>query len=412
MSCDFNLFYTTINEHSRKISQKSFIDLFKAGRQYRAEAPAMYCPKCQTAISQVECEDMELPSFFNDIVFKVNDDGKEKDLIIATTRPELLPACVSIFYHPSDERYKHLNGKKARVPIFEHEVPILEDERADPEKGTGIVMCCTFGDATDAEWQKAHNLPIREAFGRNGKMTDLAGKYEGLSIVNARKEIISDMKENGLLVSQKPIQHAVNVHERCGTPIEFIHSKQWFVKLFGTGRDRESNETLVIDEVIGSDSHRVLSYPTNKRPRSVKEGDLMFIGRMVKDPDDIMIYGRVRGLKHDPRIDNATPEDIKLRKWKKEWSRYIRVYQTEFANGTLGDCVSLYKLMNALGPDIFMTTQFNARRGKGNINPKHAYRSQASVRLTEKAAQLLNNQLDKVLSKLGRLSEEELNKIN
>jgi len=190
-----------------------------------------------------------------------------------------------------------------------------------------------------------------------------------------------------------------------------IQPKQWFVKLFGTSRDRESNETLVIDEVIGSDSHRVLSYPTNKRPRSVMEGDLMFIGRMLKNPDDIMIYGRVRGLKHDPRIDNATPEDIKLRKWKKEWSRYIRVYQTEFVNGTLGDCISLYKLMDELGPNIFVTTQSNAKRGKGNINPKHAYRSQAAVRLTQKAARILNDRLDEVFSNMGQLSQKELYKI-
>ena len=191
-----------------------------------------------------------------------------------------------------------------------------------------------------------------------------------------------------------------------------IQPTQWFVKLFGTTRDRVSNDTLVIDEVKGSDSHRVLSYPTKKRPRSVKEGDLMFVGRMVKDPDDIMIYGRVRGLKHDPRIDNASPEDIKLRKWKKEWSRYIRVYQTEFVNGKLGDCVSLYKLMAELGPDIFVTTQSNVKRGKGNFNPKHAYRSQAAVRLTEKAARILNDRLDDVFSNMGQLSHKELCKID
>jgi len=191
-----------------------------------------------------------------------------------------------------------------------------------------------------------------------------------------------------------------------------IQPKQWFVKLFGTRHDRELNETLVIREIKRSDSNRVLSYPAKKRPRSVKEGDLIFTGRMVKDPDDIMIYGRVRGLKHDPIIDNATPEDIKLRKWKKKWPRYIRVYQTEFVNGTLGDCISLYKFMDELGSDIFLTTQSNAKRGKGNINPKYAYRSQAAVRLTEKSAQILNNRLDGVFSKFGQLSEKELNEIN
>ena len=226
ISCDFNIKYSTIDPHCIKISQKSFIDLYKKGRQYKTEAPAMYCPGCQTAISQVELEDKELDSFFNDIVFKI--DGKE--LIISTTRPELLPACVAVFYHPEDKRYQHLNGKTAKVPLFEINVPVLADERADPEKGTGIVMCCTFGDQTDMEWQKAHQLPIKEAIGKDGKLTRLAQKYEGMKIIDARKQIIEDMRNQGLLKSQKSIKHAVNVHDRCGTPIEFIHSKQWFIK--------------------------------------------------------------------------------------------------------------------------------------------------------------------------------------
>ncbi|MBR9691965.1 valine--tRNA ligase [Candidatus Woesearchaeota archaeon] len=233
MSCDFNMFYTTINEHCQKISQKSFIDLYKAGREYRTEAAAMYCPKCQTAISQVECEDKDIHSAFNDIVFKTD----KKDLIISTTRPELLSACVAVFYHPTDKRYQKLKGKTAKVPVFDYEVPILEDEKADPEKGTGIVMCCTFGDSTDADWQKAHKLPIREAIDKQGRMTELAGKYKGMKIEEARKAIIEDMKESNLLIKQEPITHAVNTHERCGTPIEFIHSKQWFIKYLDLKKD-------------------------------------------------------------------------------------------------------------------------------------------------------------------------------
>jgi len=233
ISCDFNVKYSTIDPHCRKISQKSFIDLYKKGREYRQEAPAMFCPKCQTAISQVECEDEDIKSHFNDIVFKVDDEN----LVIATTRPELLPACVAIFYHPEDERYQKYKGKTAKVPLFNFEVPILEDKRANPEKGTGIVMCCTFGDQTDMEWQKEHKLPIKAAFGRNGIMTNIAGKYEGMKIIDARKEMISDMKEQGLLLNQKEIIHAVNVHERCGTPVEFIHSKQWFIKYLDLKND-------------------------------------------------------------------------------------------------------------------------------------------------------------------------------
>jgi valyl-tRNA synthetase len=231
MSCDWDIFYTTINNHSMKISQRAFLDLVKKDRVYRKEAPAMWCPTCKTAISQVECQDENISSHFNDIVFKIkNNEGKEEDLIVATTRPELLPACVAVFYHPTDERYKKFKGLKAKVPLFNMEVPIIEDERADPEKGTGIVMCCTFGDATDCEWQKQHNLPILEAISPEGKMTKLALKYEGHDIKTARKLIIEDMKDQRLLISQEPITHAVNVHERCATEIEFIHSKQWFIR--------------------------------------------------------------------------------------------------------------------------------------------------------------------------------------
>lgn len=234
ISCDFDIIYSTIDDHSRKISQWSFLDLHSKKRVLRKDAPSMWCPHCQTGVAQVEVEDKELDSTFNDIVFKLPNGD---DLIIATTRPELLPACVSIFFHPDDKRYKKLEGKKAKVPLFDLEVPILPDPRADPEKGTGIVMCCTFGDQTDMEWQKAHNLPIRMAITSEGNMSELSGKYKGFKIKDARKEIINDLKENGLLKKQEPIKHAVNVHERCGTEIEFVKSKQWFVKYLDLKKD-------------------------------------------------------------------------------------------------------------------------------------------------------------------------------
>ena len=233
ISADWSITYSTIDKQSRKISQKSFIDLYKDKRVYRMEAPTMWCPHCQTAISQFEMEDVELSSSFNDIIFTVDNEV----LVIATTRPELLPACVAVFYHPTDKRYTNLKGKKAKVPLFNFEVPILEDERADPEKGTGIVMCCTFGDQTDVEWQKLHKLPIKQAISRDGKMTSLAKKYEGLEIKEARSKVIEDLKKEDLLINQKPITHEVNTHERCGTPIEFVHSKQWFIKYLDLRED-------------------------------------------------------------------------------------------------------------------------------------------------------------------------------
>ncbi len=227
ISCDFSIFYTTINEHCQRISQKSFIDLYKMGREYQKEAPTMWCPECQTAIAQVELQDKELDSTFNNIVFKLEGG---KDLIIATTRPELLPACVAIFAHPDDSRYKELFGKTAKVPLFGYEVPIMASKKADPEKGTGILMCCTFGDQDDIEHYKAFNLPLKAAISKDGKMANAAGKYGGMPIKEARKAIIADLKESGLLIKQTPIKHMVNVHERCGTEIEILNTKQWFIR--------------------------------------------------------------------------------------------------------------------------------------------------------------------------------------
>ena len=228
ISADWSLEYSTISPKVQRISQRSFIELYKNGREYRKEAPTFWCPKCRTAASQVELEDKDIDSFFNDLDFKLKDGGKIK---IATTRPELLAACVSIFVHPEDKRYKKLVGKKAIVPLFGQEVTILSDEKADPEKGTGAVMCCTFGDQNDIDWWYAHKLPLRVAISKNGVMTEISGKYEGMKIEAARKEIIEDLKKDGALTGQKPITHAVNVHERCGTAIEFLVTKQWFIKV-------------------------------------------------------------------------------------------------------------------------------------------------------------------------------------
>ena len=226
ISCDYDLFYSTIDKHCRKISQKSFIGLYKAGREYRKEAPTIWCPECQTAIAQVELEDKELSSIFNTLIFKV--DGK--DIAIATTRPELLPACVAVFAHPDDERYKHLIGKEALVPYFNFKVPILADNQVDTAKGTGIVMCCTFGDLTDVEWFYKHKLPLKIAITKDGKTTEIAQKYQGLKVREARKQITKDLKLLGLIKKQEPITHTLNVHERCGTEIEFLVTKQWFIR--------------------------------------------------------------------------------------------------------------------------------------------------------------------------------------
>lgn len=227
ISVDWDEDYSTIDPVSQRISQRSFLDLYAKGYVYRKEAPTLWCPECHTAIAQAEVEDAEHDSVFYDVAFRI--DGR--DLIISTTRPELLPACVGMFAHPDDERYAGLIGRSAQVPLFGYEVPIAADDKADPEKGTGLVMCCTFGDTTDIAWWQEHGLDTRIAFDGEGRMNELAVGYEGLSLKDARGKIVADLESAGLLKGQKPITHDVNVHERCGTEIEFSVARQWFIRV-------------------------------------------------------------------------------------------------------------------------------------------------------------------------------------
>ncbi len=226
-SVDWNLTYSTINDHCTKIAQKSFLDLYKKGLLKRKDIPIIWDTKLQTSLAQADLEDVEQESYFNDIIFKCGD----KDLIISTTRPELLPACVALFFNPDDERYKPLEGKKAKVPLFDYEVPIMKDESVDIDKGTGLMMVCTFGDKEDIEKWMKYKLPLRIVITKDGKMNESAGKYEGLKIKEAREKIIEDLKEANLLIKQEKIKHVVNVSERSGAEIEFIKSEQWVIDL-------------------------------------------------------------------------------------------------------------------------------------------------------------------------------------
>ena len=229
LSADFNNTYSSYSQNTQKISQQSFIELYKKGHIERRNSASLWCPECRTAIAQSEVDTVELESAMNYITFKVK--GSSELLQIATTRPELLSACVCVFVHPNDTKRAHLIGQTAISPIYEKEVPIIANPDVDLEKGTGAVMCCTFGDEADAKWQKEYNLPILEAIGYNGRMTALAGEFEGLKIVEARKAIVEKLKELGILYDRQEIIHNVSTHERCGTAIEILTKPQWFVKL-------------------------------------------------------------------------------------------------------------------------------------------------------------------------------------
>ncbi|HLC73395.1 MAG TPA: valine--tRNA ligase [Candidatus Nanoarchaeia archaeon] len=227
MSCDFSETYSTIDKHSIKTAQKSFIDLYNKNLVFTHLAPSIWCVNCQTTIAQAELEDKELDSTFNSVVFNVGGD----EIIISTTRPELLGACTCVYVNPNDNRYKKLIGRKVIVPLFNYEVTIFSDESADPNKGSGAMMICSYGDKYDVEAIKKRNLEPRVIFTKDGKINELGGKYCGLQIKESRKQILIDLEKQGLLKDKKNIKHIVNVHDKCGTEVEFLSSKQWFVKI-------------------------------------------------------------------------------------------------------------------------------------------------------------------------------------
>lgn len=229
LSADLKTSYSTISESSRKISQESFIELYKKGYIYRKYEPALYCTTCRTSVAQAELDDEEKPSKFNDIVFYSSKDSSE--LLIGTTRPELLSSCVAIFYNPEDSRYTHLKNTSAIVPIFENTVPIYPDESVDINKGTGLVMCCTFGDKQDITWYKKFNLPYKQSIGLDGKWGEDTGILAGLKAVDARAKILEALAQSGLLRNQRDITHTVNIHERCKRDIEYIALSQWFLSI-------------------------------------------------------------------------------------------------------------------------------------------------------------------------------------
>jgi valyl-tRNA synthetase len=228
LSIDWRYTYRTIDPSSQRISQLSFLDLYRKNLVYRRRAPTIWCPECQTGIAQAELNDLERESQFVTLDFRLEDG---QSLPIATTRPELLPACVAVFVHPDDERFRDLIGQQASVPLFEQQVPVLGDRAADPEKGTGVVMCCTFGDTTDKEWWYTYDLPLIEAIARDGSMAAAAGKYAGASVSRARKSIIKDLEAGGLVLNRQPTIQSVRVHERCDTPVEYIMTQQWFIRV-------------------------------------------------------------------------------------------------------------------------------------------------------------------------------------
>ncbi len=262
LSVDWTLEYSTISEHARRVAQWSFLDLFQKEQVYQVEAPTLWDVDFRTAVAQAEVEDRPVRGAFHDVRFGVEGGGS---FVIATTRPELLPACVGVAAHPEDERYQGLFGRRAITPLFRVPVPIFASPLVEREKGTGILMVCTFGDATDVQWWREEGLALRQIVGRDGHMipadfgsqafpsldpeaavrayAPLAGK----TIREAQKAIVDLLRDPAgsaagdgqppLVREPQPIEHPVKFYEKGDRPLEFITTRQWFVRIIEHKRE-------------------------------------------------------------------------------------------------------------------------------------------------------------------------------
>lgn len=257
LSVDWKQEYATIDNKSRKIAQYSFLDLYNKNRLYTSTAPIMWDVDFQTSIAQAEIEDRETKGEMFKISFYESD--LENSFKIATTRPELIPACVGVVVNPDDPRYKHLIGKSVVTPLFGVTVPVITSNLVDIDKGTGIVMVCTFGDLTDINWWKENQLLLRQVIGANGRMLPISfgesgwecinseqanfyySKLIGKTVFSAKKEIIELLKnekphwQKTAALEEEPVkvERMVKYYEKGDKPLEFIPSRQWFVRILG-----------------------------------------------------------------------------------------------------------------------------------------------------------------------------------
>ena len=247
LSVDWSMTYATIDRRAQRVSQLSFLRLLQRGQAYQLEAPTLWDIDFRTAVAQAELEDREQPGAYHRIRFAKAD--RTGHVEIETTRPELIPACVALVAHPDDERYRPLFDREVVTPLFGARVPVKAHPLADPEKGSGIAMICTFGDVTDVVWWRELSLPVRAVIEQNGTLRRLtwgeAGwesvdaaaaqqhydQLAGLSAAKARARIVDLLRERGDLTAEpRPITHAVKFYEKGDRPLEIVTSRQWFIR--------------------------------------------------------------------------------------------------------------------------------------------------------------------------------------
>ena len=255
LSVDWSLLYSTISDHARKTSQAAFLRNLSRGEAYAQEAPTLWDVDFGTAVAQAELEDRERPGAYHSIAFSRTDGTG--DVMIATTRPELIPACVALVAHPDDPRYQPLFGKTVKTPLFGVEVPVCSHELAQIDKGTGIAMICTFGDLTDVIWWRELQLPTRAVIGRDGRLlaetpewiTTVAGKESygalaGLKVNQAQTKIVELLRASGEMHGEpEKIMHPVKFYEKGDRPLEIVTSRQWYIR--NGGRDEKLRAALL-----------------------------------------------------------------------------------------------------------------------------------------------------------------------
>ena len=254
LSIDWTLQYATIDEHSRRTSQLALLHNIARGEAYSQDAPTLWDVDYKTAVAQAELEDRERPAAYHSIAF--HRAGNNGDVVIETTRPELLAACVALVAHPDDARYQPLFGTTVRTPLFGVEVPVLAHPLAQPDKGSGIAMICTFGDTTDVTWWRELDLPTRAIVGRDGRVLpdrpdaidspEGSAAYDeiaGKSMKQAQTRIVELLQASGELLGEpKPIMHPVKFYERGDRPLEIVASRQWYIR--NGGRDEATREAM------------------------------------------------------------------------------------------------------------------------------------------------------------------------
>lgn len=253
VSIDWTTEYRTMEPQYLRKVQLSFLQLYEKDMIYKGEHPINWCPRCETAIADAEVEHDHKQGKIYTIPFKVP--GGE--VLIATTRPVYLPACVALGVHSSDKRYKELIGKKAKVPVSGQEVPIIANDEVDPTFGTGAMMICTYGDKADVVAVARFNLPVVNLIDGKGVLLPVAGKYAGMRIQDGQKAIVKDMRDIGLIREEKNIDQEVGLCWRCDTPIEVVNAKQWFMR------------TISLTEKVVETARRITWYPDWMRQRLI-----------------------------------------------------------------------------------------------------------------------------------------------